>query len=473
MKIDEFRKEAYKMVDYICDYYENIENYPVKSQVKPREIFDVLPSKAPMHQEEMKQIMSDFDAQIMKGITHWQSPHFHAYFPANASFPSILAEMLTSAIGAQCMIWDTSPAAAELEEKVLEWLKDIMDLPSNWSGVIQDTASTATLCALLTAREKYSNFEINEKGFNHQEFRIYCSSETHSSIEKAVKIMGVGKKNVVKIPTNQWYAIDTELLEKEIQKDIENKKNPLSIIATLGTTGTTSIDDIDTLGKIAKKYGTWLHIDAAFGGSAMILPEFRKKIIGLELADSFVFNPHKWLFTNFDCSAYYVKDKESLIKTFSILPEYLKTNNRGLVNDYRDWGVPLGRRFRALKLWFVLRYFGIEKLRNKIRTHLQLAEIFKNLVIENQDFELLAPLTLNTICFRFKPVFLEDEDELNSLNEKVLNAINNKGKLYLSHTKIKGKYTLRMVIGQTNVEERHVLKAWEIIREECQEFFKY
>ncbi|HEY5123978.1 MAG TPA: aminotransferase class V-fold PLP-dependent enzyme [Ignavibacteria bacterium] len=465
MDIEEFQKEAHKIVDWIVEYYKEIEKYPVKSQVVPGFIFNQLPDKPPAKSDSIEEIFNDFQKIIIPGISHWQSPNFFAYFPANSSYPSLLAEMLTAALGAQCMKWETSPAAAELEEKVLNWLRDMIGLPKYFSGVIQDTASTSTLAAIICARENFTRFKINNDGFDDYKFlRVYCSTETHSSIEKAVKIAGIGKKNLVKIEIDSEFRMKPESLEKTILKDISKGYKPLCVLATLGTTGSTSVDPIKEIGEICKNYNLWLHIDAAYAGSALILPEYRKLIEGIENADSFVFNAHKWLFTNFDCSLYFVKDKDALIRTFEINPEYLKTKSDKLVNNYCDWGIPLGRRFRALKLWFVIRSFGVEGLMKKLRYHISLANMFKEIIFKDKEFEIIAPVTFNLICFRFKPRGIGDEGNLNKLNEELLNRINKTGRIYISHTKLNGKYTLRFVIAQTNVTEKNVSDAWDLIK---------
>ena len=329
----------------------------------------------PDSSEDFSQIFADFEKIILPGITHWQSPSFHAYFPGNSSLPSLLGEMLTSTLAAQCMIWETSPAAAELEERVLDWLKDAMGLPKHFKGVIQDTASTATLSAILTARENAANFPINDKGFDHNRYRVYCSAETHSSIEKAVKIAGLGRENLVKITVDDQLRMDPNALKQAIEDDLASERVPMCVIATIGTTSTCAVDSIPDVAAITKRYKLWLHVDAAFAGTAMLLEEYRWMIKGLEMADSYVFNPHKWMFTNFDCTAYYVKDEELLIRTFEVLPEYLKTKTRGQVKDYRDWGIPLGRRFRALKLWFVIRSFGLDGIRAKLRLHIETGQM--------------------------------------------------------------------------------------------------
>lgn len=465
MKPDEFRKHAHELVDWMAGYMENVSSYPVKSSVNPGEIFSSLPDNPPEAPEEFKTFFTDFENIIMPGITHWQSPNFFAYFPANSSPPSVLAEMLISVLGAQCMIWETSPAAAELEEKVMNWLRDMTGLPGYFEGVIQDTASTATLAAIITAREKITGFRFNEEGSSGEKrLRIYCSGQTHSSVEKAVKIAGIGRKNLVKVDVSDDYSLDPLALERAITEDIGTGLAPCCVIATLGTTGTTAVDPLRQIGEICSKYNVWLHVDAALAGTALILPEFRWMTNGIEYVDSFVFNPHKWMFTNFDCSAYFVKDAGMLIRTFEILPEYLKTRTRGKVNDYRDWGVPLGRRFRALKLWCVIRMYGVNGLREKVRYHIRIASELAEMISGELDFELLAPVNLNTVCFRYNPAGIPN-DEVNRINEELNHRLNDSGMIYLTHTKLKGNYTLRMVTAQTNVTLRHVEKAWNLIKE--------
>jgi aromatic-L-amino-acid decarboxylase len=461
----EFRIQAHRFADWMADYLENIEKYPVKSNLNPGDVYKKFPETPPEKPESMDRLFQDFQNIILPGITHWQSPNFFAYFPANSSYPSVLAEMLTATLGAQCMIWETSPAAAELEEMVMNWLKKMVGLPDYFHGVIQDTASTATLTALLTARERFSKFQINEQGFSVNNFRIYCSTETHSSIEKAAKIAGFGRKSLVKIPVDENFRMDTIALAEAIKNDLKRNLQPIAIVATLGTTGSTAIDPLDKIAEIASEFQIWLHVDAAFAGTALILDEYRWMIKGIDKVDSFVFNPHKWMFTNFDCSAYFVKDKESLINTFTINPEYLKTKTSGKVNDYRDWGIQLGRRFRALKLWFVIRSFGLEGLKEKIRVHITLAKELEDKINSSYDFEMVTPRTLNLLCFRFKPENIDDPDQLNRLNEQLLQKINATGKIYITHTKLNGTYTLRMVIAQTNVNAFHVDNALKLIQE--------
>ncbi|MDG2450977.1 MAG: pyridoxal-dependent decarboxylase [Saprospiraceae bacterium] len=466
MKSNEFRKHAHHFVDWMANYMDAVESYPVKSQVAPKEIYDQIEQEMPIEGVEVDQIFSDFKDIIMPGITHWQSPNFFAYFNANGSAPSILAEMITATLGVQGMKWDTSPASTELEERMMEWLRDAMGIPSDWSGVIQDTGSTSTLASILTAREQKSNYQVNEKGFKgYSNMRVYCSEETHSSIEKGAKIAGIGKENVVKIKSDELLQMCTDDLEKAILSDIENGYVPCCIASTLGTTGTTAMDSVDDVGTVSQKYKIWHHIDAAYVGSALLLPEFQFLIKGIEKADSFFFNPHKWMFTNFDCSAYFVKDKNALINTFAILPEYLKTSNDGVVNNHCDWGVPLGRRFRSLKLWFVIRYYGLKGIQQKLRSHIELAKWLEVQINDSKDFQMIIPRTMNLVCFHFNPMESKDVPALNEVNEKLLNTLNASGSIYLTHTKVDEVYTLRMVIGQTNVTQNHVENAWSHILE--------
>ncbi len=464
MTDEEFIRRAHELVDWIGNYLDNIEEYPVKSQVQPGEIYSMLPEAPPQKAEDFDSIFRDFNEIIMPGISHWQSPDFFAYFPANSSAPSILAEMITAALGAQCMIWETSPAAAELEERVMNWLRDTIGLPAGFEGVIQDSASTAGLAALITARERISDFKINENGFSgEQTYRVYVSTQTHSSIEKAVKIAGFGRNNLVKVDVRDDMSLDPGKLEKAVRDDIAKGYTPFFVVATLGTTGTVAIDPLKPVGEICHKYNLWLHVDAALGGTALILPEYKWMIEGKEYIDSFVFNPHKWMFTNFDCSAYFVKDAGSLINTFGILPEYLRTRTRGRVNDYRDWGIPLGRRFRALKLWFVIRSFGLEGLREKVRNHISYAAWLAGEIADHPDFELMVNHNLNTVCFRYCPRGT-GEAELDRINESLNHMLNDSGKMYLTHTRINGKYSLRMVTSQTNVRLDNVKRAWDLIK---------
>ncbi|MEO1052696.1 MAG: aminotransferase class I/II-fold pyridoxal phosphate-dependent enzyme [Bacteroidota bacterium] len=459
----DFKHNASAVIEWIDNYFSELESLPVKSQVKPKDIYNQIPPQAPAEPERFEQIMADVNKIITPGITHWQHPNFHAYFPANSSIESLFAEMMTSAIGAQCMIWETSPAAAELEERMMEWLREAMGIPKTFEGVIQDTASTATLVAILTAREVKTNFDSNENGVPNN-LRIYCSTQTHSSIEKGVKISGIGRKNLVKIPVDDQMRISPELLEKQIIEDLAQGLVPCCVVAAIGSTGTVAVDPVKPLAAICKKYDVWLHLDAAYAGTALLLPEYQWMIEGMEDADSFVFNPHKWMFTNFDCTVYFVKDVEVLIKTFEELPEYLKTKTRGQVNDYRDWGIPLGRRFRALKLWFVMRSFGVKGLQETLRKHIELNTYFASTIEQSGDFEIMLEPFLNYTCFRYNPQHVTGETELNQLNELLIEKINQSGEAFLSHFKIADHFVIRFVVGQTYVEKRHVDKVTELMK---------
>ncbi|MFQ5721695.1 MAG: pyridoxal phosphate-dependent decarboxylase family protein [Candidatus Aminicenantales bacterium] len=469
MNRDEFKKYGYRFVDWVADYLEEVGKFPVCSPLEPGQVRDSLPLNPPRESEPMEDIFRDFQEIIIPGITHWQHPSWFAYFPANNSPPSILAELLTAGIGAQCMIWQTSPAAAELEEVVMEWLRQMLGLPQGMVGVIQDTASTSTLVALLTAREKATNFEANKRGLD-KPLIVYTSEEAHSSVEKGAKIAGYARTNIRYIATDETLAMIPAKLEEAVADDLKRGLKPTCVVATLGTTSSTAIDPLTPIGQICKRYDLWFHVDAAFAGTAAILPEKRWMLEGVEYVDSFVFNPHKWMLTNFDCSAYFVKDPSYLIRTFEIHPEYLKTGQDAQVKNFRDWGIQLGRRFRALKLWFVIRSYGVEGLQKIIREHLRLAQMFKGWVEEHQFFELMAPVPLSLVCFRLNDG--RREEELTELNKKFLDRLNQTGKVFLTHTALKGKYVLRMVIGTRTTQERHVRQAWELMVATAKEFLQ-
>ncbi len=464
MDREEFRRHGHDVVDWIADYYGRIESLPVRSPQPPGGLLDQLPAAPPASGEPMENILADFERLILPGITHWQHPSFFAYFPANGSFPSLLAEMLTAALGAQCMSWQTSPAATELEQRVLEWLAGMIGLPPGTSGVIQDSASSATLCALLTARERASDYAVNRRGLANRRFTVYCSAEAHSSVEKGVKIAGFGAEQLRKVAVDDRFAMVPGELERRVQEDRRGGFEPLAVVAAVGTTGSTAIDPLPAIGAICRRQGLWLHVDAAYAGTALLLPERRWMIEGVEAADSFVFNPHKWMFTHFDCSAYFVRDPGALVRTFEILPEYLKTGEKSRVHNYRDWGIPLGRRFRALKLWFVIRSFGVEGLQALVRNHIGWAAELADAISCHPDFELLAPVPLATVCFRYRPA-AAGEDELERLNGRLLEQLNASGRLFLSHTRLNGRLTLRLVVGQTGVGRDHVQRAWRRVRE--------
>jgi aromatic-L-amino-acid decarboxylase len=466
MTPEEFRKNGYAVVDWVADYYRRIESFPVLSCVGPGEIRASLPLEPPSHGEPFPSILKDVDESIVAGLTHWQSPNFFAFFPANASFPSMLGELMSAGLGVQGMLWATSPACTELETHVLDWLVGMLGLPDKFSsrsaggGVIQDTASSATLCALLAGRERATGFTSNLKGCEGR-LTAYASTQAHSSVEKAVKIAGLGSDNLRLIDVDEHFALRPELLADRIRKDRKAGFLPCFVCATIGTTSSNAIDPLSRIGTICREEKTWLHVDAAMSGTAALCPEYRSMHEGLDLADSYCFNPHKWMFTNFDCDCFYVADRKVLIETLSVLPEYLrnKATESGAVIDYRDWHIPLGRRFRALKLWFVIRHYGVEGLQHHVRHHVKLAQEFAGWVAESDDFELAVPPPLNLVCFRHC-----GGDEA---TKELLTRLNNSGRLYLTHTTLNGKYTLRFCVGQTNTQRRHVENAWKEIQKQA------
>ncbi len=466
MKLVDFEKNAHEVVNWMVDYLDTIEKYPVKSQVKPGAIRSQIPAVAPDQPEGLSAIMEDLNRVILPGVTHWQHPMFYAYFPAQASPPSVLAEMITATMGLQCMLWETSPAATELEQRMMEWLREALGLPREFTGVIQDSASMSTLCALLVARERATDFATNKTGLcGSQPLSVYCSTETHSSVDKAVRAIGLGHNNLRKIDVDENFAMRADLLEGAIVADLNQGIKPIAVVATIGTTGCAAVDPLREIARIAKRYGLWLHVDAAYAGAALVLPEKRWVIEGIESADSFVMNCHKWLMVNFDCSALFVRDPESLRKTFEIYPEYLQTARGGEVDDFRNFGIQLGRRFRALKLWMVFRSYGLEGIRSMIREHIQLAcELYESIQAQ-PDFELMAPCHFSLVTFRYRPEGITDEAQLKRINRELLERLNSIGKIYLTHTALGGRYTLRMCVGQLGATREHVRRAFEIVVE--------
>ncbi len=462
-----FRRYGHAFVDWLADYFENIEKLPVKSKTLPGDLLSRLPASAPTDGESMDEIFKDFRELIMPGISHWQHPAWFAYFPANNSPPSVLAEMLTAGLGSQCMSWQTSPAATELEERVMDWLRQMIGLPPEFSGVIQDTASTASLCALLSAREYATGFTANQKGTN-EPLVVYASTEAHSSIEKGVKIAGLGKDNLRLIQTRDDFSMCPESLAKAIEEDLGSGLKPACVVATLGTTSSMAMDPVEAVADICKQYGLWLHVDAAFAGTAAVDPNHRWFMKGTENCDSFVFNPHKWMLTNFDCSAYFVRDPEILLRTLGMQPEYLKTAADTEVKNYRDWGIQLGRRFRALKLWFVVRSYGTGGIRKMVNRHITMAKDFSARVDSDKCFELMAPRQLSLVCFRYKPGDT-DEEGLNQINQQLMERVNATGEVFLTHTVLRGKYTLRLSVGQRTTSARHIQQAWQLIKEASQQ----
>jgi aromatic-L-amino-acid decarboxylase len=465
MTPDEFRRHGHAVIDWIADYYQRIESFPVLARVQPGDIRRSLPKQAPIHGESFETILQDVDRLILPGVTHWQSPNFFAYFPANGSGPGILGDLLSSGLGVQGMLWSTSPACTELETHVLDWLVPMLGLPekflstSSGGGVIQDTASSSTLCAVLAGRERATRFASNQRGC-HGKLVAYTSTQAHSSVEKAIKIAGIGLANLRLIDVDANFAMRPDLLRFRIEQDQRASLLPCFVCGTVGTTSSNAIDPIPEIGALCRQHGIWFHVDAAMSGTAALCPEFRHIHKGLEFADSYCFNPHKWMFTNFDCDCFWVADRKSLIDTLSILPEYLRNqaSDSGAVIDYRDWHIQLGRRFRSLKLWFVIRHYGIEGLQYHVRQHVALAQQFAAWVRADDRFELAAAAPLNLVCFRHRAG--------DAVNQQLMDALNQSGELFLTHTKLNGKMTLRFCVGQTNTTERHVREAWEQIRKE-------
>jgi aromatic-L-amino-acid/L-tryptophan decarboxylase len=453
-------------VDWIADYHARVEQFPVLSQVRPGDVRAALPTNPPLQGEHFEEFLKDVDKIILPGITHWQSPNFFAYFPSNASGPGILGDLLSSGLDVQGMLWSTSPACTELETHVLDWLVGMLGLPekflssSTGGGVIQDTASSAALCALLAARERATNYATNKRGCDGK-LVAYASSQTHSSLEKAAMIAGIGVSNLRLIDVDDKFAMRPDLLARQIAADKGAGMTPCFVCATVGTTSSNAMDPIAEIAHVARQHNLWLHVDAAMSGTAALCPEFRHFQDGVELADSYNFNPHKWMFTNFDCNCFWVADRKALIQTLSILPEYLRNqaSESGAVFDYRDWHIQLGRRFRSLKLWFVIRHYGVEGLQYHVRRHVELARQFAEWVRGDEDFELAAPVPLNLVCFRHKAG--------DAANQGIMDRLNRSGDLFLTHTKLDGKFTLRLCVGQTHTQARHVERAWKRIREEA------
>ena len=465
MTPDEFRTRGHELVDWMADYLRDVGTRRIVPRVRPGDIRRALPDAPPDEAEPFERVMADFERLILPGMTHWNHPGWFAYFAANNSPPSILAEMLTATLGAQCMSWQTSPAATELEQVTMAWLGHMLDLPPGFTGVIQDTASTATLLALLSARERASGFAGERLGAG-QRLRVYASVEAHSSVAKGVKLAGYGAEALRQIPVDGRYALRPEALAQAMARDASAGLVPACVVAAVGTTSSTAIDPLPAIGELCRRHGAWLHVDAAWAGSAAIVPELRHILDGVEHADSLVFNPHKWLLVNFDCSAYFVRDVDTLLRTFTITPEFLRTAHDPDVVNFRDWGIQLGRRFRALKLWFVIRSYGVEGLRATVRRHVALAREFAGWVEAAPDFELLAPAPLGLVCFRYRPAgTAPDDPALDGLNRELLARVNASGRVFLTHTVLGGRFTIRLAVGQRCTEREHVEEAWRLVRE--------
>jgi aromatic-L-amino-acid decarboxylase len=477
MSAEDFRRFGRELVDWIADYFEHIEERPVLAQVEPGELKAKLPSSAPAGGEAMSEILADVDRLIMPALTHWNHPMFFALFATSSSAPGIFGEMLSAAFDVKAMLWRTSPASTELEEVALSWLRQMMGLPEEFDGIIYDTASVSSMHAIAAAREMI-DMRIREDGMSGRAdlplLRVYASEQAHSSIEKGIITLGLGQRSLAKIPADDEYRMDARALKRAVEEDRRNGALPFCVVATVGTTSTTSIDPVEEIADACEREKLWLHVDAAYAGSAAVVPELRDIMRGCERADSLTTNPHKWLFTPFDLSVLYCRRMDVLRRAFSLVPEYLRTSEAETVRNQMDYGVQLGRRFRALKLWMVLRYFGQEGLAARIREHCRLARLFASWVEDAPDWELLAPVPLSLVCFRYHPRRVDKAEELSdaeldALNEAIMNDVNATGRAYLSHTKLNGKLTLRLSIGNIRTAEEHIRRVWEIIQERAVE----
>jgi len=468
MNAEEFRRIGHELIDWIADYFEKIDDLPVLAAIEPGDLKAKLPSTPPAHGEPMEAIVADLDRLIVPALTHWSHPSFFAYFATSTSAPGIFGELLSAAFDNKAMLWRTSPASTELEEVVLDWLRQMMGLDPGMQGIIYDTASVSTLHALAAAREGVEQ-RIREEGMSGRPdlplLRVYVSEQSHSSVEKAVITLGLGQRGMRKIPTDSEFRMNAKALAEAINEDKRNGYLPFCIVATVGTTSTSSIDPVREIIPIGEEHAMWLHVDAAYAGSAAIVPEFRKILDGCERADSIVTNPHKWLFTPFDLSVLYCRHMDLLKRAFSLVPEYLRTPEQEKVRSGSDYGIQLGRRFRALKLWMVLRYFGHEGLAARIREHCRLARLFAGWIDESDDWEIMAPVPLGLVCFRAN---LKDRDDLDALNEGVMHGVNASGRALLSHTRLNDKLTLRLSIGNIRTTEQHVRQVWQLLNEQLQ-----
>ena len=468
MHPEEFRRHAHTLVDWMADYMKNVGELPVTPDVRPHDISRKLPSAAPAEGEPFDTLFRDFAQLVVPGMTHWNHPGWFAYFPGNNSPPSVLAEMLTAALGAQCMSWATSPAATELEQVTMAWLAQMIGLPAGFTGVIQDTASTATLVALLSARERAASLSGAAFPLGNPRLTVYASGEAHSSVNKGVKLAGYGLEQLRRVPVDHLYAMQVDALERMIEIDVEAGAIPACVVATIGTTSSTAVDPVDSIAEVCRKHGVWLHVDAAYAGSAAMLPELRHLFAGFEHADSLVMNPHKWMLVNFDCSAYFVRDTSALLRTFQVTPEYLRTEADAEVVNFRDWGIQLGRRFRALKLWFVMRSYGVTGLQTLIRKHISLAHELAGWIDASRDFELMAPVPFGLVCFRYNP-HNQDGDDTDRMNAELLARVNATRRVHLTHTRLGGRYVIRIVIGQRQTERQHVEEVWSLVQEAARE----
>ncbi|NIZ60302.1 aspartate aminotransferase family protein [Sedimentitalea sp. CY04] len=464
MKWDEFSEWGRRAADWAQEYHGTIRDRPVRAQSQPGDVLNALPTSAPESPEDMEDVFNDFEQIVMPGMTHWQHPRFFAYFPTNATPASVLAEYMIANLSAQCMLWQTSPAATELETRVLDWLRQAMGLPDAFSGVIQDSASGATLAAVLTMRERALKWQGNSQGLPGQKpLRVYASREVHTSIDRAIWISGIGEANLVRIPIiGENRAMDSAALEAAIVADKANGMVPAGIVACVGGTGTGATDDIAAVSAIAKRHDLYLHVDAAWAGNAMICPEFQPMWAGAEEADSIVFNPYKWIGGQFDGSVHFVRSPEDLTRTLAISPEYLKTHGKDGIVNYSEWSVPLGRRFRALKLWFLIRAYGLEGLRSRIRNHVTWSRALHDKLGAVSGFEIVTKPMWSLWTFRHAPKGATDLDELNL---RLVTAINDDGRIYLTQTRVDGVLAIRFQAGHFEATEDDVMMAYDVITE--------
>ena len=469
MNPEEFRRVGHQLVDWIADYRARIAEFPVRSQVQPGNIRAQLPSTPPSRPESFDAIFNDLEKIILPGLSHFQSPKFFGYFPANGELSSVLGDYLSTGLGALGLSWQTSPALTELEELVTDWMRQMVGLSDSWSGVIQDTASTSTLVALMSARERASNYSLSRGGLQGEEHPliVYVSSHSHSSVEKAALLAGFGRANLRFIEADENFAMKADSLRQTLQADLAAGFTPCAVVATTGTTTTTALDPVRAIAEIAREFNLWLHVDAAMAGSAMILPECRWMWDGIEKADSLVMNPHKWLGVAFDCSLYYVRDPQHLIRVMSTNPSYLQTAMDSKVKNLRDWGIPLGRRFRALKLWFLIREQGVENLQARLRRDLANAQWLAEQVRSTPNWRVLNPIHLQTICVRHEPAGLQDE-ALDKYTLDWVERVNNSGNAYLTPATLNGRWMARISIGAILTERQHVEELWELIKRETE-----
>jgi aromatic-L-amino-acid decarboxylase len=472
MPAEEFRQYGHQLVDWVADFLTRINEVPAFPDVQPGDIRGKLPAAPPVKGEAMENILADIDRVVMPGMAHWNHPSCFAYFNSSGSGPGILGELLSAAFNVNSMLWHSCPSATELEELTLDWLRQMVHLPAEFWGVITDGGSSSTMYAIAAAREQLADLKIRELGLAGRpelpHLRIYTSEYGHSSIDKAALALGLGLESVRRVAVDNAFRMKPQALAEAISEDRSRGVLPFCVVATVGTTSCTSLDPIAEVAAICEREGLWLHVDGAHGGAAAILPELKSLFDGWERADSIVINPHKWMFVQMDLSVLYTRKREVLRRAFSLTPEYLRTEQGDQVTNYMDYGIPLGRRFRALKLWFVLRYFGVEGLAERIRRHIALARQFAEAVDVHPDFERLAPVPLSTVCFRAHPAQIDDDETLNQLNENLLQAINHSGRAFLSHTKLSGRYVLRLVISQLRTEETHVNQVWRLAQQALQ-----